>query len=327
MLALFAALLIGGPAADPEPARGSAKLAIVQGPIEISPAAAAPKAGDEIEVGVTIKTPAGSRATFDFADGTELRVNENTELVLEGPRMIDLKKGRILLKVVKAGGKFDVHNEYVGSSANQALMEIEYQPRIPNGEPAHTYFRVLEGTARTTSKKFNANVFAGFNASALGSQLNTPDPVGNGAIVTSWVNPLLLERGRIDEETTNRAQELVQDLGRQDANDPAEAALRTFGDLGTAELVRMLTRSANGPKPARRAAAVKIIAETGTMKSADGLLSLLQNPEADTRVVAARGLARLAGGKDLGFNDQFWKGESLEKGLKAWEDWVKQNAK
>ena len=81
------------------------------------------------------------------------------------------------------------------------------------------------------------------------------------------------------------------------------------------------------PQPARRAAAVKVISDTGTIKSAPGLLSLLQNPEADTRVVAARGLARLAGGKDLGFNDQFWKGEALEKGLKAWEDWVKQNAK
>jgi HEAT repeat protein len=121
--------------------------------------------------------------------------------------------------------------------------------------------------------------------------------------------------------------ELIQVLGREAANDPGEAALRTLGDLATAELVRFLNRAAGGPQPARREAAIRIIAETGTLKSAAGLVSLLQHQEPDIRAAAARGLARLNGGKDLGFNDQFWKGESRDAGQKAWEDWLKQNAK
>jgi hypothetical protein len=56
-------------------------------------------------------------------------------------------------------------------------------------------------------------------------------------------------------------------------------------------------------------------------------VSLLQHPEPEIREVAARGLARLNGGKDLGFNDKYWQGESRDAGQKAWEDWLKQNAK
>lgn len=326
MLALLAAILIGGPAADPGSPEAVGKIAVLQGPVEVTPAPAMPlKAGDPIDAGATLKTPAGSRVAVDFPDGTEVRVNENTELLFEGPRKLDLKQGRVFLKTVKGPAKFEVNTMHIPVTMDQALVEVEFRPRVPNGDPAFTFVRVLEGTARASSKRFNAVIHAGLYTTGIGSQLNTPDPLKNGSLETAWIHPLLLERGRADEETGNRAMELVQILGRESANDPAEAALRSLGDLATAELVRFLTKSANGPQPARRAAAVKIIAETGTLKSAAGLQALLQNPEADTRVVAARGLARLAG-KDLGFNDAFWKGESLEKGQKAWDDWVKQNA-
>jgi len=260
-----------------------------------------------------------------LADGSELRVNENTSVSIDGPRKVDLKSGRIFVKIVRAGPPFEINTEHVPVFIDQALADIEFTQRVPNGPPAATTIRVLDGSAKTTSKKFKATITAGFYNTAIGSQLNTPDPMGNGSLITAWIHPLLVERGVADEETQTRAMELVQILGRESSNDPAEAALRSLADLATPELVRLVTKGANGPQPARRAAAVKIIAETGTMKSAAGLVSLLQNPEASTRVVAAQGLARLAG-KDLGFNEAYWKGETLDKGQKAWEDWVKQNA-
>jgi hypothetical protein len=324
MLALLAALLISGPAADPEFPRGLAKLAVVQGPIELSGAPQAPKVGDEVDAGATINTHAGSRATFDFPDGSELRINENTEVSIEGPRKIALKHGRIFIKIVKAGPPFEINTEHVPVSSSQSLVDIEFTPRVPNGAPAATFVRVLEGTAKASSKKFSTNLFAGFYATAVGSQLNTPDPLRNGPTDTAWIHPLLLERGRMDEEIGNRVMDLVQVLGRDET---VEAALRSLGDLATPELVRFLIKSADGPLPARRISAVRIVSGSGTLKSAPALVSLLQHPEADIRVIAASGLARLAGGKDLGFNEQFWKGETRDAGQKAWEDWVKQNAK
>jgi len=326
MLALLAALLIGEDSA--RTAGGPATLAILQGTIETSVGGTATppiKPGDSVDAGTLIKTNAGSRATFVMADGSELRINENTSVSIEGPRKFDLKFGRIFVKIVQTTPPFEINTEHVPIFINQALADIEFSQRVPNGAPAATTIRVVEGSANTTSKKFKARITAGFYNTAIGSQLNTPDPMGNSSLTTAWIHPLLVERGVADEETQARAMELIEILGRESSNDPAEAALRLLADLATAELVRFLTKTANGPQPARRTAAVRIIAETGTMKSAAGMVSLLQNPEASTRVVAAQGLARLAG-KDLGFNEAYWKGETLEKGQKAWEDWVRQNA-
>lgn len=328
MLGLLAALLLGAPGGgDPDASRGLAKIAILQGSLEITGAPQAPKVGDEVDAGAAIKTSAGGRATLDYADGSELRIAENTEVVVEGPRKVDLKKGKVFVKVVKTGMRFEIASESSPVLMEGGLVEVEYVPKVPNEEPAHTYVRVLDGMAKATSKKFSASVYAGFHVSANGSQLNTPDPLRNGSLETAWIHPLLLERGRVDEETGTRAMELVQILGRESVNDPAEAALRMLGDLGTAELLRFLTRSAGGPQPERRSAAVRIIAETGSVKSAAALVSLLQHQEPEIRVVAAKGLARLAGGKDLGFNDAFWKSETRDAGQKAWEDWLKQNSK
>jgi hypothetical protein len=327
MLALLAALLLAGPNVDPESPRGLAKLAIQQGPIEISGAPAAPKAGDEVDAGAAISTPPGSRATFDFPDGSELRISEKTEIVLDSPRKITLKKGKVYVKVARGSARFEVASEHAPVLMEQGAMEVEFVPKVPNEEPAHTYIKVLEGMAQASSKKFSAKVFAGFKVSAYGPQLNTPDPMSNGSLQTAWVHPLLLERGRADEETQTRAMELVQELGRVTPNDPAEAGLRSLGDLVTAEIVRFLNRTANGPQPARRTAGARAVAETGTLKSAAALVSLLQHSEPEIRVIAAQGLARLNGGKDLGFNEAYWKGESRDAGQKVWEDWLKQNVK
>lgn len=327
MLALLAALLLAGPDLDPESPRGLARVAILQGPLEIAGAPQAPKVGDEVDAGAAISTPAGSRATIDFPDGSELRISEKTEIVLESQRKVTLKKGKIYVKVVRGAARFELASENAPVFTEQGAVEIELVPKIPNEEPAHTYIKVLEGMALATSKKFNAKVFAGFRVSAYGSQLNTPDPMGNGSLQTAWVHPLLLERGRSDDETQTRAMELVQELGRVTPNDPAEAALRTLGDLATAEIARFLNRTAGGPQPARRAAGARIIAETGSLKSAAALVLLLQHSEPEIRVIASQGLARLNGGKDLGFNEAYWKGESRDAGQKVWEDWLKQHIK
>ena len=77
---------------------------------------------------------------------------------------------------------------------------------------------------------------------------------------------------------------------------------------------------------ARRKAAAQALADAATLKSAPLLAGLLSHREAQVRIIAAGGLARLAG-KDLGYKDDYWKGDKIEAGQKAWEEWVKQNAK
>jgi ferric-dicitrate binding protein FerR (iron transport regulator) len=329
MVALLAALLIGS--ADPVAAAGEGKLAIAQGTIEAKGSADADfkalKPGDPIDAGMTLRSTPGARAAIDFGDGTELRVDENTELSLLEARKMELKKGRIHLRITNSPKRFEIETQHIGINAAAAVVDITFVPRVENGAPAGTTVRCLDGTANVISKKFKANLFAGFWCASAGQLLMTPDPAKNGSLDTAWVHPLLAERGRADEEVANRMMDLIAILSKEKPNDPVEAALRPLGDLATPELARYLARPLHPAHAERRAAAARIIAETGTMKSAAALVTLLQHSEPEVRVIAARGLARLNGGKDLGFGESVWKGEALDAGRKAWETWLKQNSK
>jgi len=328
MAALLALLLLGS--ADPGAAAGEGKVAILQGAIEAKGAADADfkalKVGDPIDAGMVLRTAPGARSAIDFGDGTELRIAEDTELSVLEARKLDLKKGRIHLRIQKGAKRFEIGSEHVAVNVEAAIVDIAYTPRVENGAPAATAIRVLDGSVNAVAKKFKATVYAGFWASALGAQLNTPDPAKNGSLDTAWVHPLLAERGRADEEINNRMMELVGILSKEKP-DPVEAALRPLGDLATPELARYLARPPHPAQAERRAAAARIIAETGTLKSAAALVTLLKHSEPEVRVIAARGLARLNGGKDLGFGDAVWKGEALDAGQNAWGAWLKQNSK
>jgi hypothetical protein len=328
MLALLAALLLGAP----DLAAGEGKLAIVQGTLEAKGAGDADykalKVGDPIDAGMALRSAAGTRALIDFAGGGELRVDENTEMTVVDARKLDLQKGRIYLSVVAGAKRFEVDTPHVAFSTQAAaVFDITFVPRVPNGPPAATTMRVLDSNVNAVGKKFKAVVWAGLWITAVGTQLNTPDPLGNGSLDTAWVHPLLAERGRADAEIGNRMMELVGVLSNQTPNDPVEASMRALGDLATPELARYLARPLHPAQAERRAAAARIIGETGTMKSAPALVALLQHAEPEIRVTAARGLTRLNGGKDLGFGDAVWKGESHDAGQKAWETWLKQNSK
>ena len=65
-----------------DPSDPAAKLGVLLGAVEIKAAGAAEyapaTAGAAIENDTWVRTGPGARAALDFADGTELRLNENT---------------------------------------------------------------------------------------------------------------------------------------------------------------------------------------------------------------------------------------------------------
>ncbi|HZE99196.1 MAG TPA: FecR domain-containing protein, partial [Planctomycetota bacterium] len=164
MLTLLAALLIGVPADGSESPRGVAKLAILQGMLEGKAGEngeyKAFKAGDEIEAGTMLRTASGTKASVDFSDGSELRIAESTEVSVDDPRKVGLQHGHIYVKIVRGSKRFEIAFLQLGVSADAAVVDVEYTPRVKDGPPAATMIRVIDGMARATSPKFGANVFS-----------------------------------------------------------------------------------------------------------------------------------------------------------------------
>lgn len=330
MLALLALLLAGGAAPDPETTRGLGKLSIAIGNVEAKPPGApdfqALKVGADVEAGTTLRTGAGVKAIFDFADNAELRLNENTEILVDGARAMTLTQGRVYLRVLKAAAPFDLKTPLHPITTETCVVDLMFVPHVPNGAPAATTITVLEGKVKPYTKKFSPFIFAGWSGTGYGPQLNTPNPVGNGSMSTAWVHPLLVERGKVDEETASRTDELITILGAEAKNDPAEGALRTLGPLAVPGILRFVKNSDHITQADRRAVASRILSDVTPLKSAKDLAGLLTHVDPEVRVQSARGLARLNGGKDLGYNDAFWKGTGRDAGQKAWEEWIKKNA-
>src|SRR5436190_16895002 len=225
MLALLASLLLADLA-------DGGKVVLLQGTIETK-APADPdfkplKAGDAIEDLASIRTAAKSKGLLSLPGGVELRMNEQTELALEAPRKILIKKGRLMLLVPKGSPPFEIRTEHHPMKTEGCTVDVSYQPRVPTGAPATAYIMVLDGNVTAFAKNFQPVIYPGFVASALRTQLNTPDSVRNGSMDTEWVHSLLVEQGKQTEETQNRAIELLSILSKQAQDDPAEAALRSL---------------------------------------------------------------------------------------------------
>jgi ferric-dicitrate binding protein FerR (iron transport regulator) len=306
---------------------GLGKLAVAVGTVEAkAPGAAdfAPvAAGVDLEAGTLLRTGAGVSAAVDLPDGSEVRLAEKSELVLESPRKVELKRGRAWVRIAK-GELFLVQTEHSPITTVEAVVDVEFTPRVPNTEQqAFTQVYILEGKTMVGSKKYKQDVTTGYGCTLLGSQLNTPDPMGDPFLPTQWVHPILKARGAsASRETERRVRGLLSRLSRQPQNDPFEAALKTLGETSVAVLSGYLQSPENPADLARRLAAARIV---GDVAGAGSLLALLDNETADVRVLAAKGLARIAG-QDFGRADAYWKGEDRSAGKKAWVEWVRKNA-
>ncbi len=301
------ALLVGGPGVEAKAPGAAAWQPLAHG-VGVAP-------------GTSIRTGAGVKAVLEFADGTELRVDEKTELVVAETRRIGFMKGRVYARIAK-GAPFLLKSEFASLAIESATFDLLFHPPLPGGPRSMTALCVFEGMADVRSRRTGQKVTAGYQCTLVDAQLNTPDVIAEGVLETHWVHALLRERGRATPEIEWRATEMLQQLAVQARNDPYDGALRGLGELALPALADYLGRSAGPADGPRRAAAARIVGEVATAKSAAILTGLLGNAEAEVRVQAARALARAAG-KDLGYDESYWRGADGADGRKAWEAWAK----
>jgi hypothetical protein len=325
---LALALLAGALPAGNEPAIG--KLGIALGAVEAKAAGQADfsplAAGAAIEAGMSVRTGKGVRGAIDFADGSEFRLDEEVLLVFDGPRKLTLLKGQIYARIAE-GAPFLLHSEFSDIFTAQADLDLLFSPRVPNTDQlAVTRLFVFLGKTEVKGRRYRQEVSTGYTCSLLGTQLNTPDNMGDPFLPTVWMHPILVARGaEVAPEVDRRVRGMVSRLARTPENDPFEAALKSLGDASFAFIGQYLSTPSNPADAARRIAAARVMGEAATAATAAKLLPLLDNELPEVRVAAAKGLARVAG-TDLGSGDAYWKGEDRAAGLRAWEAWVSRNA-
>jgi hypothetical protein len=318
---------------DAPGSRAVAKLAAVFGTVELKAAGGADFApgaqGADLEADTWIRTGAKASAALDLADGTEIRVAENTEFHLMDARKVALKIGAAWWSV-KSGAPYVIESKFASFTFPGGVIGLSFVNRDPKSEEYRTISRtvttleVLDGTVKVQGRKDKQAVSSGWMCTLVDAQLNTPDPVANFALSTAWVAPILVARPQPAAEIAIRVELLWADLGADAKGRACETALRDLGPGAAALLAGAFKRPGLSTDVERRRAAARVLSDIAPAAAASALLPMLKDADAEVRAAGARTLLRLAGA-DLGFDDAYWRGADTAKGAAAWAEHLKKN--
>jgi hypothetical protein len=335
------AILLGAacasPTPDEAPRRGQAKLAIAIGTVETrvgnegdyKPIAV----GGELDLNAWIRTGPKSKAAFDFTDGTELRINENSEILVEHSRSIEIQVGELLaaFPTPRTPNPMSIKTKYSPITFEGGMMTVGFRNREPDDPLIKTVsrtvttIRVIEGAAKVGSAQYTQTVTGSYRCTLVDKTLNTPDQLGDISIPTRWTHEILVQRGRKTPEVELRLRGMLPMLSRYPAGeeDLSESGFRSLGTLSVPFLIDYLRKDATIQEIVRRRATARLIGELATREHVGGIAEVLNQPyDAETRVLLAKALEHLTG-TNLKMDEAFWRGDKTEPGIKAWNDWVK----
>jgi hypothetical protein len=194
-------------------------------------------------------------------------------------------------------------------------------------DPGQTNLTVIEGCVEAKSESKEASVNPGQQLLCPDGHLGDPKPVENLASATSWLNEILILKGRDNPELNRRIDDLLAQIGATKIDFMYEDEIRGLGDHCVVPLVRYIESDRSSGEEAKRATAAKIVSDVAPPWAIPELLHLLNDHNGDVRASAATALQRLTG-QNLGRSPQAWRDDSpllCEPTEQAWQQWWQNN--
>ena len=278
--------------------------------------------GAPVLPGSRIRTPDKVRCEFALADGSEIRLNENTELLLAAPRTLDLAKGRIWSTVAAADAPFNVA---LTNGATVTALGTQFDVQL---EEQKATVIVVEGATEVKGKGRNTIVYPGERVEIIDGTPGQAQRTYNVLVATAWVHEILAMKGRNNTELQHRLNELFAELGQTKVKVLLETEIRSLGDHAIIPLTRYLQsdRSRGQNEDERRDMAARILEDIAEPWAISDLITLLTHDDGNVRFHAARALQRLTG-QDQGYAPPDWRTGrvNLTEGVAKWRSWFDQN--
>jgi len=314
-----------------------AHLSLATGQVDIRPAGAkeffACPTGGAIAPGACVRTGPKVRCELKMADGSEVRLNDQTEVTVRSPRQVELASGQVFSAVAKSptGEQFIVR----AAPADVALIALgtEFDVACTAARKQAT-LTVVEGSVRVDSSVAkstdSANVIKSGEAVTLAAgTLSDRRRVYSMMAATQWVDEILVLKGRDNPELARRLNDLMAQLGHQKMQYMAAEEVRRLGDHCVVPLTRYIQsdKSNGASEISKRHAAARIIADVATTASVPELINLLAENDGEIRFQAARALERLTG-QSQGRSPEQWRDQSWATcvpSVERWHAWWEQN--
>jgi ferric-dicitrate binding protein FerR (iron transport regulator) len=320
--------LVTTPVAVPAPpSRLAARLALATGRVEMlapgrSDWIAVPTGGD-LEAGTRLRTGTDVLCELAGLDGSSVRLNADSELLVSDRRRFDLARGRMWSHVERDPTPFEV----LAAGATITALGTKFDVHL---DGATAELMVIEGVTRVAGAEGKAELvrtgeLATFEAGVLRERSLAYDVV----FATRWMNRLLVLR-EDSPELTARLEELLAKVGEAKVESLAEEELLELGDSCVRPLLSYLQseRARSRAHEARRHKAAEVIEKLAPRWAVKDLIDLLAYPSGTVRAAAARTLLRLTG-ETQGVTPNGWRNDPWtqhEVAYGRWLDWWKAHA-
>jgi hypothetical protein len=307
-------------------AKPTVELAVATGPVEVqAPGEEAWRelaVGARVAVGCRLRTGPRTRCEFRTPDGSEIRLNSDTELAFDQERQVRLTRGQVLAVVARAGVPFQVE----AARATVTALGTEFDVLC---QPAEVVLTVLQGATRLQTEKGAAEVKAGERARVVQGEITEKRAAYNLVQATGWVHEILIRKGRDNPELAQRINELFAQIGKTKTDYLSEEEIRGLGDHCVLPLTRYLQseQSRQSGREHKRLVAARILADLAPIASIPDLIGLLRDADPNVRFSAAKGLERLTG-ENRGLRAEDWR--TAQPAVRAetqrkWQDWWQAN--
>jgi hypothetical protein len=271
-----------------------------------------------------VRTTADVRCELKTSDGCVIRLNDHTEVTLRGSSSIELSQGQVWCRSPGATQLevrvADVSNKQQKKSELSTLWCVGPSCVMTGIQPAGEVQVVnAEGEINLRTTSGQQRLDPGQVAEISGGEIKPArrvDPV----LSTRWMQPLLIQRGPDDAELKQRVDTLLAQIGRTKISTLYEQEIRTLGEHGVLPLVRFVQSPLGKEDPARRSAAMEIVADLAPVWLIPDLIDLLENPDPYVRRQAAATLERLTA-LDMQLSPADWQAAPDDAQAMALENW------
>ncbi|HXT57262.1 MAG TPA: FecR domain-containing protein [Pirellulales bacterium] len=302
------------------PAAPIARLAAATGAPELLPRETVPwftcPPSAPIEPGACVRTGPDARCELDTPTGCQLRLNCGTEVRFDGPRQVELRRGRLWSNVSEMDQTVDVKQARASVAARQAQFDISCQP----GEATLT---VVKGAATVRGAREQRTVSAGEQVKIVAGEISEGRPPLDPLLDASWMNELVCLKGPDNPELIERVDDILAQIGETKLAYLYEDEIRRLGDRAVGPLLKFIASDRSRSDPKRRDLAARLVADLAPWPATADLIGLLDDHSPIVRESAARALFRLTG-RDLGYSLDQWRdpsGTISHAGPQAWRDW------
>jgi ferric-dicitrate binding protein FerR (iron transport regulator) len=269
--------------------------------------------GSVLPIGARIRTGPEGRCEVRTPDGSEVRLNTKSELILLANRRFEFVQGQMLARVESAASPFEV--AAAGTLITALGTEFDIQNR-----PDETLLSVLEGATRVQGKGAPSFVLSGERARIVGDQVVQKEAAGDLIQATLWVHELLKLKKHNDRELTERTNDIIAQIGQTKTEFFTEEAIRSLGSHCVVPLTRFLQSDRSKKDVYRRHTASSLLCDAAEPWSIPDLIKLLADSDPFVRGNAAATLKRLTK-QDFGRTPDQWRTQSWDQLADAYQKW------